>query len=208
MGAGIPFSSLSLLSNSGKLPLVDPQRALQQVIKDACLHIAYRIQTEAIENDVIPPDLLTDDIDLTVSLVAKLPQDSLRNAQVAQSLGDLVTDEWKHQELLQISDSKAMRKQRLKENMVNAIFGAVISNPQIMQQAANAIMRQAGQQPPPQPSGAPTDGQTPEGVPPEQMQQGMEQAQGMDLQAMGNMEGQPMTDPMLAPEERPNGIRQ
>jgi hypothetical protein len=26
MGAGIPFSSLSLLSNSGKLPLVDPQR--------------------------------------------------------------------------------------------------------------------------------------------------------------------------------------
>jgi hypothetical protein len=89
--------------------------------------------------------------------------------------------------------------------MVTAIWAVI--NQQIMEQA-QCDHGQAGQQTPPQPSEAPTDGQTPEGVPPEQMQQGMEQAQGMDLQAMGNMEGQPMTDPMLAPEERPNGIRQ
>lgn len=207
MGNGIPFSSLSLLSNSGKLPLVDPQRALQQVFKDAFMHITYRIQTEAIDNEIIPPAILTDNLDMTVTLTAKLPQDSLRNSQVAQGLGDLVTDEWKHQELLQISDSKAMRKQQLKEQMVKAVFEAVITNPQIMQQAAAAIMGQGNKPPETAPGGAPPPDAAPQDVPPEQMQQGMDQAEGMDMSAMGGMEGMPMTDPMLAPEERPNAIR-
>lgn len=211
MGSGVPFSSLAMLSNSGKLPLVDPQRALEQVFTDAFNHILYRIKTEVIENEQLDPASITDEMEVNVSLQAKLPQDSLRNAQVAQQLGDLVSDEWKHTELLQIGDTVDMQKQQMKEQMKKAIFAAMMQNPQVIQQAVGAIMGQ-----PTQPEGKPDQTQPnpdemaqaqaeaqmqEQGQPsPEQLQAMMQQGQG-GMSGMGNMEGQPMTDSMVPPQE-------
>ena len=213
VGSNVPFSSLAMLSNSGKLPLVDPQRALEQVFTDAFNHILYRIRTEVIENEQIDSADITEEMEIAVNLQAKLPQDSLRNAQVAQQLGDLVSDEWKHTELLQIGDTVDMQKQQMKEQMKKAIFAAMMQDPNTMQQAIGAIMGQ-----PQQPQGQPDpNAQQPDpaqmqqaeqeammqqqGQPtPEQMQAMMQQGQG-GMSAMGNMEGQPMTDSMIPPQE-------
>ena len=204
MGSGVPFSSLAMLSNSGKLPLVDPQRALEQVFTDAFNHILYRIKTETIENEQINPANITDEMEVNVSLQAKLPQDSLRNAQVAQQLGDLVSDQWKHTELLQIGDTNDMQKQQMKEQMKKAIFAALLQNPQVIQQAIGAIMGQSqqGQPEQPNPGEMAQAEQEAQGQPnPEQMQAMMQQG-GESLSGMGNMEGQPMTDSMTLPQER------
>ena len=213
VGSNVPFSSLAMLSNSGKLPLVDPQRALEQVFTDAFNHILYRIRTEVIENEQIDSADITEEMEIAVNLQAKLPQDSLRNAQVAQQLGDLVSDEWKHTELLQIGDTVDMQKQQMKESMKKAIFSAMMQDPNVIQQAVAAIMGQ-----PQQPQGQPDpNAQQPDpaqmqqaeqeammqqqGQPtPEQMQAMMQQGQG-GMSAMGNMEGQPMTDSMIPPQE-------
>ena len=203
MGSGVPFSSLAMLSNSGKLPLVDPQRALEQVFTDAFNHILYRIKTETIENEQINPANITDEMEVNVSLQAKLPQDSLRNAQVAQQLGDLVSDQWKHTELLQIGDTNDMQKQQMKEQMKKAIFAALLQNPQVIQQAIGAIMGQSqqGQPEQPNPGEMAQAEQEAQGQPnPEQMQAMMQQG-GESLSGMGNMEGQPMTDSMIPPQE-------
>ena len=204
MGSGVPFSSLAMLSNSGKLPLVDPQRALEQVFTDAFNHILYRIKTETIENEQIKPADITDEMEVNVSLQAKLPQDSLRNAQVAQQLGDLVSDEWKHTELLQIGDTNDMQKQQMKEQMKKAIFAAMMQNPQVIQQAVGAIMGQPQGQPDqtqPNPDEIAQAEVEAQGQPsPEQLQAMMQAGQG-GMSGMGNMEGQPMTDSMIPPQE-------
>jgi hypothetical protein len=226
IGSGtMPFSSLSLLSNSGKLPLVDPQRALEQVFTDAFNHILYRIKEEGIKNEQIKPEAITDEMIVEVGLTAKLPQDSLRNAQVAQGLGDLVSDEWKLSELLQVTNTKDMQRQLFTEQMKKAVFASMLQNPQIMQQAVGAIMGQ-GNQPPQQPGQPGPDqmqGQQPspeelaaaeqqaqqqqgQGQPsPEQMQQMqmMAQQQGQNMAGMGNVEGMPMTDSMTPRTEMP-----
>ena len=214
MGSGVPFSSLAMLSNSGKLPLVDPQRALEQVFTDAFNHILYRIKTEVIENEQISPADITDEMEIEVSLQAKLPQDSLRNAQISNQTGDLMSEEWKRTELLGISNNDDMQKQILKEQMKKAIFAAMMQNPQVIQQAVGAIMGQPQQQqgqPDPnaqQPDPAQMEQAQAEaqmqgqGQPsPEQLQAMIQQGQG-GMSGMGNMEGQPMTDSMIPPQER------
>lgn len=205
----LPFSSLAMLSNAGKLPLVDPTRALEHVFSAVFSHILYRIKSENITNELIDPAVLTDDVEVSVSLTAKLPQDSLRNAQVAQSLGDLVSDEWKHSELLQVGNSEEMQKQSMKEQMRKAVFAAILQNGQVINQAVAAIMGQ-GQQPAAQPNPqemeqAQAEAQM-QGQPnPEQLAQMMAQRGGMDMSGMGNMEAMPMTDSMPMPDEVMNG---
>ncbi|MBI5942882.1 MAG: hypothetical protein HY864_00820 [Chloroflexi bacterium] len=183
------FSGLAMLSSAGKLPLVDSQRAIEMSFRDVFLNILQRIKDEGIENTLIAPNEIPDDLDLEVSLEPNLPQDKLRNAQVAQSLGDLVSDEWKHSNLLQIGDSDEMRKQTIKEAMVKAIVGGIVQNPEIMKQMVNSVMGMPSA--PPQPSGGGMPTPPPEGgegAMPPMPQEGFEQM--------------PQTDPMNTDMER------
>lgn len=201
IGGNVPFSSLAMLSNSGKLPLVDSQRAIEHVLTEAFNHILYRIRTEGIENDAIKPTDITEDLRVEVSLQAKLPQDSLRNAQVAQSLGGLVSEQWKRQELLQVGDNEAMDRQVMKESIKAALMNNMLTNPQILQQLASTVMGMPNQQPaqPQAPQGM-QQGMPPEPSPEEM--QAMMQAGGGNLSGMENMEATPMADAMVPPEER------
>jgi hypothetical protein len=207
-GAGMPFSSLSMMANSGKLPLVDPQRALEQVFTDAFNYILYRIQTDSIKNEQIPPQQITEGMQVKVSLSAKLPQDQLRNAQVAQGLGGLVSDQWKQDELLQIADHEAMQKQIYKERLLEAKFEALITSPQFVQQSVAEFLGA----PPADPNAPPVDPNAPpvdpnamppqQGQPtPEQMMQQPPMPPGMQPGQPG-LEAMPQTGPMIPAQER------
>ena len=206
------FSGLAMLSSAGKLPLVDSQRAIEMSFRDVFINILQRIKDEGIDNDLIAPGDIPDDIELEVSLEPNLPQDKLRNAQVAQSLGDLVSDEWKHSNLLQVSDSVEMRKQVVKEAMIKAIVGGIVQNPEIMQGLVSAAM---GMKKAKAVDGGPSTAlrsaqdASAEGMTPEMMAQ-MQAAQGggvggagvPGMPAMPGMEQTPQTDPMIPPMER------
>lgn len=215
IGGNAPFSSLALLASSGKLPMVDNQRALQAAFRDIFLHILYRIKNEVIENDLIQPLDIPDDINLEVTFEPKLPQDSLRNAQVASSLGDKVSKEWIHSNLLQIGDTPAMQKQIDKEKIRDALVMEIVQNKEVMQSLIQAVLGTPKPQPqgapqgqPEQPQPDPAQGQQglPPGMTPEMMAQMMaQQGQGggmpPEMQAM-MQQGLGQTDPMIPPQER------
>ena len=115
-----------------------------------------------------------------------------------------MSDEWKHENLLQIGDSKAMMKQVMREQLLKTMVAAMSNDPNIMGQMIQRIMGQgqppqvgAGEQPPPGPEGEPT---------PEQlamMQQGQPTPEQMAMMAQaGGMEQMPQTGPMIPPAER------
>jgi hypothetical protein len=196
--------------NAGKLPTIDPIEAQRQCYRDLFLHILQRIKAEGIENDLIKPEDIPDDIELEVTLEPDLQQDDLRNAQIVTQLknaGANVSDEWLNTNLLKIADSNEMFRQSAKEQVRKAILGNIMQNPQIMQKFIAAAMGQMGQ---PQTETPPT--QTPLGeVPPgyHQMPDGSVMADSeMPTQpGQPNMEGMPMTDAMPQPGERPGGMR-
>ena len=144
MGNNTPFSSIALLSRNGQLPLNDPIEAMEQAIKDISVIALQWIKREGIANDLIAPSEIPDDLRLKVLLKPKLPQDDLRNAQVAAQIGDKVSDEWIHTNLLQIGDSKAMMKQVYKEQAIKSIFGAMVKDPQFLSQMLQMVVSDVG----------------------------------------------------------------
>jgi len=205
------FSGLAMLSSAGKLPLVSPERALEAAFRDIFDHILYRIKSEGIVNTLIEPSDIPDDVNITVNFAPKLPQDQLRNAQVAGQIGDKVSTEWIHSNLLQINDTPAMEKQIMKEKMKQAIFGALVQDPNTMQKILASIVGAPQQQ---QPQGMPQQGQD---MPPEMQQQGMDPAmqqqwqptpEQMAMMQAQSQQGQPnmiqpeQSGPMIPAQER------
>jgi hypothetical protein len=190
--SGTTFSAMSMLSNAGRLPLVDAQRAIEMAFRDVLLNILLRIKTEGIENTLIKPQDIPDDVELDVALEPDLAQDDLRNAQIVTQLkasGANVSDEWLNTNLLKISDSNEMFRQKSKEDLRKAILGQIMQNPQMMGQFIQAAMGMPAQpQTPPSPS-APLP--TGEG--------GTEM---MGVEGQPNMEAMPMTDAMTPTQER------
>jgi hypothetical protein len=198
---GSTFSALAMLSSAGKLPMVDSQRALGAAFRDIFLHILYRIKTEVIQNTLIEPMDIPDDIDLEVTFEPRLPQDQLRNAQVAASLGDKVSTEWIHTNLLQINDTPAMEKQIAKEVIKKSMLAKIVEDPQIMGALMQAVVPRPPT-PPAQPNQQPVQEQ------PAMEQPGMAGAEGINpemmaqLMAQGGMEQMPKSGPMIPPQER------
>jgi len=205
------FSALSMLSNAGKLPLVDSTEAVSLVFTDAFSHILYRIRDEGIENDLIEPSSIPETFEVIITMEAKLPQDNLRNAQIATALGDKVSDEWIRQTLLQISDSREMDRQIAVEQLAKAMQQRIATDPAVLDNYLKPLLGQP-QQPPTPPQQPPPGGQmspditgqmSPEQMPPG-MQPGMEgiTPEQAALMAQGGMEAAPKTDSMIPQEER------
>ncbi len=150
-GAGqMPFSSLSLLSQSGQVALSPIQDSVQNAIKQILLVMLRWIKREGVNLDGIvdmKPDQIPDDIDLAVTLEVNLPQDTFRNAQIAETLeknGD-VSREWTQTKLLQIPDSKKMRKAIWTEQATDAFYAELLK--QALSQAS--VVQAAPAQKPP-----------------------------------------------------------
>lgn len=126
-----PFSSLSLLSSSGQVALTAIRESVQNSLKQILLVMLRWIKREGVDLkgivDMKASDI-PDDIELEITLDVKLPQDTFRNAQIAETLeknGD-VSHEWVQSNLLQIPDSKEMRKQIWTEQTAEVFYQALV----------------------------------------------------------------------------------
>lgn len=193
------FSGLAMLSSSGQLPLEDPKEAICAVFRDMFDHILCRIKEDGIDSPYLHPTDIPDDYEIEVEMEPKLPQDNLRNSQIAQGLGDLVSDEWKHEKLLQITDSRAMRKTVIKENLLKGLISAMLGDQQLVMELVNMAL---GRQPaaPPNVAGAPGQAGPP---PPEGEMPAEELASPEMMMAAG--ERLPATGPMPMPGEMIGG---
>jgi len=122
-----------------------------------------------------------------------LPQDKLRNSTIAGALKGLVSKEWIHGNLLNITDSDAMNRAIMTETALDALFQEVMKStlPQVLQ----VLNPQPPTPPAPQMGGQ---------MPPEMMQGGGgPQMMGGEVPGTApsmpvpGMEAMPMTDPRL-----------
>lgn len=220
---GSTFSSLAMLSQSGQLPLEDPKEAIEYSFRDIFTHILDRIKEDGMDNDTINPEWIPDAYDMEVELRPKLPQDDLRNAQIAQALGPLVSDKWKLENQLQVNDARSMQKEVIREAILKGITGGVASDPEIMKQMINLALKRLGQASgqPPKVNTQPTAPGNSDQIPPEMMMPPGTTAPGemmppgptppgammpageqQDANAIPGSEQMPKTGPMIPPNER------
>lgn len=164
VGANVPFSSLVTMAQTGRLPLVDPAEAVGAVFADAGAIVLKWIKTDGIDNEIIPAAEIDDDITIKCEMSPDLPQDQLRNSTIAAQLKGLVSKEWIHSNLLNITDSGKMTKAIWSEESADALYQEIVKQtlPQLLQMLAP--------NPPAPPMGAGPTGQTPpmpQGMPPQ-----------------------------------------
>lgn len=218
LGGGEPgnaaFSTIALLSQSGRLPLIAPQRCggagigqafetMFALMKDNPTKRTYLSEhgLEQIKTAEIPDDLIID-----VKLEADLPQDKLQMANVAAIMkqNSFVSDEWIRENILGIGQSDDMTKKIVEERFadmrIEEYFTGAMRQEielQIQQQMAQQMAQQQQMmQQPPMPQGMP-QGAMPQGMPPGGMPQ--------DIQfdpAMGGMP--PVVGKGAIPASRPN----
>lgn len=135
-----PFSAVAMLSQSGKLPIIDQQEAVSKAIEEAMMISLRRMKDESIpfegvksQTPLLNPQDIPDDMALECTLEPNLPQDQVKNSQIANGLGDTVSTEWKRKELLQVNDSDAMTKQIWTEKASNQLFYQLVNNPSFIQ---------------------------------------------------------------------------
>lgn len=197
---GTTFSGYVQSMNASKLPSEDPKEGITKIYRDACLYILQRIKAESIENDLISPADIPDDIDIEVTLEPNLTQDDLRNAQIATNLkaaNTNISSEWINTHILKIADSKEMFRQKTKEDIRQSMVQQILQNQQLMEPYISSAMGQKKPAPPPaQPTAPSQDGMTP---PEATSQNGMMQEQPGE---MTGMEAMPQTDAMIPQSER------
>lgn len=131
-GSGMAFSSIALLTQSGRLPLVSFQKCggwgigsglelMFDMIKDnrAVRTALYEGGTLTIDPKDLPENLVID-----VQLDAELPQDKLQQANIASMLKQqgLASDEWIRENILNIGQSNEMTKKVIEEQFVNKML--------------------------------------------------------------------------------------
>jgi hypothetical protein len=203
-----------MLSQSGKLPLVDYQEAVSKALEEVFVIGLRRMKDEGIKytvskniTPVLNPQDIPDDLVLECTLEPNLPQDQMKNAQVAMNLGDAVSTEWKRTNLLQVNDNDEMTEQIWTEKAAQTIFAQLIQSPQFIQQFMQMI---AGLQNPQggatQPGGTAQPGALPQANLPAQQppEQPMPPAnseqptiQGGPQAAMAGMPANPATEPQM-----------
>jgi hypothetical protein len=168
-GSATAFSTVSLLSQAGRLPMIAPSEAVAAAIGQIMSIIMRRCKKDGIATNFIKANDIPDKFTLTARLDVKLPQDQLRNAQIGETLtqGDnpMVSNEYVRQEIMGINDSTAMEKQIVKEKYQALRFV----------QIAQQIMQQMQGQPINVTSGGATPPTGPGGVSPQQAMAGAEQ---------------------------------
>jgi len=121
-GSNTAYSTLAMLSQSGRLPLVSSQECIGAAFREMGNIIIRWIKAENIKNPWIKPSEIGDDLELECTMEVKLPQDMFRNAQIAAGLKGIVSTEWMHTNLLQIDDSNEMRYQVWSEAAADTVF--------------------------------------------------------------------------------------
>ncbi|MEN6571397.1 MAG: hypothetical protein ABFD24_06115 [Anaerolineaceae bacterium] len=175
------FSEFSLLNQSGRLPLIGPQRMGGAAIAEVARLMLMMAKTDGAEalafaGSTLKPEEIPDDLDVEVKLDVSLPQDRLQLANIAVMLKNtgLADDEWIQENILNIQNTEEMRKkvwtQQAEQAMVNTFIQTEMQK-QAQEQAAEQKAAQdkaladaqaaaqadaQGQPPPGQPGQTPT----------------------------------------------------
>lgn len=191
-GGNAPYSSIALLNQASRLPLVDIQKGcasgIGQMMEIAIDMVRERGSKATVQGEKGVVEIKSSDIKgpvlFDVILDVDLPQDQRQNAQTAAQLteGDwpLTPDRWVHENLLGIGQSTEVMKEIGKEKIMKA---TILANVQAEIQKIMAKSQQALQ---PQ-QGQPIPQQSPEQMPQESAQSGLPLSAPIDLQAQGQV---------------------
>jgi len=196
LGANAPYSMVSLLSQSGRLPLVPYQRMASFAIGEAMrvgldMYRQYGADSAIRSSDgkttvKLSPVDIPENVVIDCKLDIDMPQDKRTDAAIAAQLtsgeNPLTSLEWARQNVLGIGQSTSMDKQIWAERMSN------IMAQQQMQMMIQQMTQQAQAKQPGQAQGQPQQPGMTQVDPTQQAQQFM--AQGQQAQ-----DGLPMTAP-------------
>lgn len=193
------YSEFALMSQSGRLPLVGPQRrggwAISKVI-EMVFNMARQtpgyLKGSGLTTADIPQGIMID-----TKLEVKLPQERLQMANVAQMLNNLgISNEWIVENVLGINNPNELRRQRWSEQTGEIMYQEEVKK--LMQEAAQRQQQmQAQAQQMQQPPQGPPPGMMEQQGPPEPMQSAgpmmppgqAEQIQGLPPQQGGMIPG-------------------
>ena len=156
------FATLSLLSQAGRLPLVPIQEGAKDLLSRTMQLTMRWIKNDGEKQSVyqggetydIDPAQIPERLVIDTILDVDLPQDMLRNANIASMLkrDALVDDRWIHENILKIGQTKNMRKRIVAQQVADMLIARTIK--QYMQSLEP-------QQPPAPPQGGPQQGPPP-----------------------------------------------
>ena len=177
MGGSPAFSTVALLSQSGRLPLIATQKRGGWAIADAMRKALnwYKQDGQDCPGIDLKPSDIKDNLQLEVKLDVSLPQDKLQMANIANLItqGDdpLSTKEWARENILNIGQSAEMTEDIWAEKGANAL------NSMFLQGQVQALMQKAMEEEQKKMVNANPQDMPPEGPPPEM--QGMNAGAGM-----------------------------
>jgi GTPase SAR1 family protein len=153
------YSAISLLSQSGQLPLIATQRSGGWGIGTGfekmftMMRDKKKKRTAVYESDVLDldPKELKEDLIIDVKLDADLPQDKLQQANIAGMLKQygLASDAWIRENVLNVGQSKDMTKEVIEENYINKMMEEHLTGAmrqEITQQVQQQLLQQMQQQ--------------------------------------------------------------
>lgn len=185
LGGNASFSSLNLVSQTGKIPLIPAKTMSEQALAETCEMMLewYRLNGQQYEGYVKPSDI-PENLQITVNLEPDLPQDKLQQANVAGMLVDKGIEDlgWVRTNILNDTNSKNTDENIAAEQFFKAMVQTYI---QVKSQETAIQLQSQGrqgavQQGQSQPQGQPNMEQLASGQP---IAQG--QGQGFDTSAGG-----------------------
>lgn len=162
-GTRLAYSAISLLSQSGQLPLIATQRAGGWGIGTAfekmfaMMRDKKKKRTVLSDSTVLDIELkdLKEDLIIDVKLDADLPQDKLQQANIAGMLKQygLASNAWIQENVLNMGQSKDMTKEVIEENYINKMMEEHLTGTmrdeitkQVQQQMMQQMQEQQAQQ--------------------------------------------------------------
>ena len=218
LGKNASFSMTALLSQAGRLPLVQTKEQTGEAIANI-MDVSLRWYKELGEDCPglkLKPGDVPDNFELTVNLEIDLPQDKLQNANTAIMLVDkgMMSKRQAQEEFLQITDSEAMKKEIWSEQAADVLNDLQVKQhvqKEVQQQQAQAQAQQQGNM---NPNGAQMarrpqiPAQQAAMMNARQMQQGRNMGNGQMMgQGMRNASAQPMPGGGMPVRGMPQAMR-
>jgi len=160
LGSNTAFSTVSLLHQAGRLPLVAPQKRGGWGIGSAMEKVFEMIKDKKKKRKAITregmyefdPKEIPDDLIIECKLEVDLPQDTLSQANIAQMLtaAGLTSREWAQENLLNIGQSEEMQKQIFDEKAMELKYQQTLQQWAMQEQMQMQQQMQQGQQMPPE----------------------------------------------------------
>ena len=193
LGANAAFSTVSLLHQVGRLPLVSPQKRggwgigtamemMFEMMKDSKTKRTLKTKEGIMEFD---PSEIPDDLIIEARLEVDLPQDQMNQANIAHLVtqAGLASRRWAREKILNIGQSDEMDKEIWDDQAAAQEYQRILANFMREQMMREQAMQAQGQ------------GQPPQGMPPQQ--------QGPPMRGMASPGSAMQAQAGLTPSQRP-----